>query len=183
MTGFALTAEYLGESRQRPPRVELHFTVHLVNNDDEPGWVLIPDALAPAAQHPGTQVYSLAGWLLGAHKSIQLLHATSDAGWFAVLLPPRAEVSLRGLPLGWWGESPAAVDICAYRVADLVLDGDPIAERLGLPETPLVDQVGDAGLLADPAAIKASINGTPHDPLQLSWAAESTVTARVEIPT
>lgn len=182
MTGLRLTAEYLGSRPQRPPRAELHVNVHLENTEDETRWVLVPDTLATPPHSPDTQVLSLAGWLLGEQCTIHVLHATSDAGWFAVLLPPGATVSVVDLPLSWWGEIPASVELVAHYVTDLRVNGEPITGQLGIPEIPLADRLGDAGAVADPSAVVAALEGTPHDPLPVSWKSFSTTAARLQTP-
>lgn len=180
MTGVRVSADYLGRHRLRPPRVELHFTLHLTGGD-EAAWIVVPDTLAASPRSPATEVYSVSGWLLGEHRTIQLLHATSDSGWFAVHLPARATVSVADLPLAWWGESPSAVDIVAHQVTDLRVNGAPIAGPLGWSAAPLTDRVGEAAALADPAAVATSISGTPHRPVPVSWTEVGVAVAHVDV--
>lgn len=181
MTGLELTVDYLGMRRQRPPRAELIFTVALANRGDGGCWVLIPDTLGVPSRQPGMQVHSIGAWLLGGHATVQLLHATADAGWFGLYLPPGVSIAVTNLPLAWWGEPPAAVDIAVHQVTDLRLGGGSIAERLGLPLSREVDRLGDAAVMSDPSAVKASIVGTPHEPLELSWTDFGSAAVRVAI--
>lgn len=181
MTGLEMTVDYLGMRRQRPPRAELLVTVALANRGDDSLWVLIPDTLAVPTWQPGRQVHSIAAWQLGGHATVQLLHATADAGWFGVYIPQGASIAVTNLPLAWWGEPPAAVDVIAHEVTDLRVGSDPIADRLGIPLSREVEQLGDAAVMSDPSAVKASVAGTPHEPLQMSWNDSGSAAARVEI--
>jgi hypothetical protein len=181
MTGPELTVGYLGMSRQRPPKADLRFTVALANRGDDAIWVLIPDTLAVPAPQPDTQVYSIGAWLLGEHATLPLLRATADAGWFGLYLPQGASIAVTNLPLAWWGESPEAVDIIAHQITDLRIGGEPIADRLGFALAGRVDPTGDAAVMSDPSAISASIAGTPHEPLRLSWTDSGSTAVRVPI--
>jgi hypothetical protein len=181
MTGPGLTVDYLGMSRQRPPRADLRFTVALANRGDDAIWVLVPDTLAVPSRQPDTQVHSIGAWLLGEHATVQLLRATADAGWFGLYLPQGASIAVTNLPLAWWGEPPDAVDIIAHQVTDLRIGGEPIADRLGFGLTGRVDQTGDAAVMSDPTATRASIAGTPHEPLRLSWTDSGSAAVRVAI--
>jgi hypothetical protein len=181
MTGPELTVDYLGMSRQRPPKADLRFTVALANRGDDAIWVLIPDTLAVPAPQPDTLVHSIGAWLLGEHATVPLLRATADAGWFGLYVPQGASIAVTNLPLAWWGEPPEAVDIIAHQVADLRIDGEPIGDRLGFGLTGRVDPTGDAAVMSDPSATRASINGTPHEPLRLSWTDSGSTAVRVAI--
>ena len=44
-----------------------------------------------------------------------VLHATGDAGWYAVLVPPHATVTVAALPFAWWGELPERRRRCRRR--------------------------------------------------------------------
>jgi hypothetical protein len=181
MTGLGLAVDYLGMSRQRPPRAELRFAAALANRGEDAIWVLIPDTLAVPSRQPDTHVHSIGAWLLGEHATVQLLRATAGAGWFGLYLPQGASTAVTNLPLAWWGEFPEAVDVIAHQVTDLRIDGEPIADRLGFALTGRVDPTGDAAVMSDPSSIRASIAGTPHEPLSLSWTDSGSTAVRVAI--
>jgi hypothetical protein len=143
-----LTVRYVDARRQRPPRVELRLDVRVSNDDDAERWALMPDTLAEEPREPGPAVWSIAAWQLGGLRRAFLLHATGDAGWYAVLVPPRATVTVAGLPFAWWGPLPDAVDVPVQLAADLTIDGMRTT---------------------DPAAVLTAVTGTPAEPLQVGW--------------
>jgi hypothetical protein len=164
-----LTVRYVDSRRQRPPRAELRLDVRLRNEDDAPRWALMPDTLAEEPRAPGAEVWSIAAWQLGGLRRVFVLHATGDAGWYAVLVPPNATVTLAGLPFAWWGQLPDAVDVPVELVADLAVDGEPLAARLGAEPASDPGATVDGMRITDPAAVLASVRGTPAEPLRLSW--------------
>ena len=97
--------------RLRPPRAELRLDVRVANDGDEPLWALLPDTLHAEPRAPGGRAWSIAAWRLGELRRAFLLHATGDAGWYAVFVPPHATVTLAALPFAWWGALPDAIDV------------------------------------------------------------------------
>lgn len=183
MSGLEIAAELADVRRQRPPRAELRVTLRLTSSEGQAGWVLVPDTLIEAPRSLSTGVLSLGAWLLGERATLPLLRATADVGWFAVFVPAAGTATVLDLPLAWWGQLPDAVDLPAYLVSDLRVGGVPVAEALSLalPDAAGTDRSGDAGVLADPAAIRASVSGTPHEPLLFSWTAEDSVVTRLDL--
>src|SRR5205085_1447408 len=95
--------------------------------------------------------------------------ATADAGWYAVLLPGAAGVTLAGMPFAWWGEVPEDVTLTAVTVARLLVDGVPLGERLGVEAYSEPGAAVDASSLADRSALIASVTGSPAEPLVVDW--------------
>ncbi len=174
---MALAVRYVDTRRQRPPRAEVRLDVRVSNERDEPVWALLPDTLAAGPRTPGTSVWSIAAWHLGELRRSFLLHATGDAGWYAVLVPPHADVTVAALPFAWWGALPEAVELQAALVTGLAVGGEPVAARLGTEPRADAGAVVDAGQLADPATVSAAIQGTPAEPLAVSWTPAGTARA------
>jgi hypothetical protein len=126
-----LTVRYVDSRRQRPPRVELRLDVRVSNDAGEERWALMPDTLAEEPRAPGAEVWSIAAWQLGGLRRAFVLHATGDAGWYAVLVPPRATITVAGLPFAWWGPIPDAVEVPVELASELAIDGRSLSDRLG----------------------------------------------------
>lgn len=166
---MTLTVRYVDSRRHRPPRAELRLDVRVRNEDGAERWALMPDTLAPEPRAPGAEVWSIAAWQLGGLRRAFVLHATGDAGWYAVLVPPGATVTLAGLPFAWWGQLPDAVDVPVELVGNLTVDGEPLPARLGVEPASDPSATVDGMRVTDPAAVLASIRGTPAEPLRMSW--------------
>lgn len=167
--------------RQRPPRAELRLDVRVANDGDDPLWALLPDTLHAEPRAPGSQAWSIAAWRLGELRRAFLLHATGDAGWYAVFLPPHATVTLGALPFAWWGGLPDAIDVPVELVRDLAVDGEPIAAQLEIEPHGDAGAAVDAGRIADPAAVLAVIRGTPAEPLTVTWTPAGSGRARADL--
>ena len=166
---MSLTVRYVDSRRHRPPRAELRLDVRVSNEDDAERWALMPDTLAREPRAPGAEVWSIAAWQLGGLRRAFVLHATGDAGWYAVLVPPRATITLAGLPFAWWGELPDEVEVPVELVGDLAIDGEPLSDRLGAVPASDPDATVDGMRVTDPAAVLAAIRGTPAEPLRVGW--------------
>jgi hypothetical protein len=176
-----LAIRHVDTRRLRPPRAELRLDVHLGNDADEPAWALLPDTLGPEPRAPGRSVWSIAGWLLGELRRTYVLHATGDAGWYAIRVPARGDVTVAALPFAWWGELPEAVELEAALVTGLTVGGEPVAVGLGGEPPADTGAVVDAGRLADPAAVDAAISGSPAEPLAVTWTDLGGARARAEL--
>ncbi|WP_375426283.1 hypothetical protein [uncultured Friedmanniella sp.] len=183
MSELSMAAALVAVHRRRPPRVELAVTLELANDGPGPRWLLLPDTLATPPREPADQVVTLAGWLLGEYRTIPLLRATADHGWYAVLVPPRSGLTVVGLPLGWWGALPNAVTVTALSVTDLLVGGAPVLAALGLPGPTTADRAGNAEVLTDPGAVVGAVAGAPAEPLGVSWGRAQPLTARLALGT
>jgi hypothetical protein len=177
----SLTVRYVDSRRHRPPRAELRLDVRVRNDDDAPRWALMPDTLAPEPRALGAEVWSIAAWQLGGLRRAFVLHATGDAGWYAVLVPAHATVTLAGLPFAWWGELPDAVDVPVELVVDLAVDGEPIAARIGAEPASDPGATVDGMRVTDPAAVLAAVRGTPAEPLNVTWTAAGRTVTRAPL--
>jgi hypothetical protein len=177
----SVTVRYVDSRRQRPPRVELRIDVRVRNDDDYERWALMPDTLAEEPRAPGPEAWSIAAWQLGGLRRAFVLHATGDAGWYAVLVPARASVTIAGLPFAWWGEIPHAVDVPVELVSDLQIDGEPLSARLGAEPASDPGATVDGMRITDPASVLAAVRGSPAEPLRVAWTPGGRAVSRAPI--
>ena len=161
-----LDVAYVGAQRHRPPRAELRLDVTLRNEAEQARWAILPATLGSAPSH---RVWSLDAFRLGELRRVFVVQATADAGWYAVLLPGAAQISLAGMPFAWWGEVPDDVTLTAETVTGIQVDGTPLADRLGVEAYSEPGAEIDAAPLADRSALVASVTGSPSEPLQVEW--------------
>jgi hypothetical protein len=169
-----LDVAYVGARRQRPPRAELRLDVTLSNEAEEARWAVLPSTLGAAPVH---RVWSLDAFRLGELRRVCVVQATADAGWYAVLLPGAARITLAGMPFAWWGEVPDDVTLTAVTVGSLLVDGVPLGERLGIEAYSEPGAAVDASPLAGRSALIATVAGSPAEPLQVDWAVAESLQA------
>ena len=172
-----LSIQIVGMQRRRPPKAELALDVELTNDGSEPYWALFPETLAPGARATAGAAWSISAWQLGRPGAQAfVLRASGDAGWYGVLLAASSQVTLKGMPLGWWGEVPQQVELAVDLAQGLTVDGSPLEGRLGLGALH-ADRaaVVDARAIANPAAISGVISGSPAAPLTVDWTAAGEV--------
>ena len=178
---MTLTVRYVDSRRYRPPRAELRLDVRVSNEDDAERWALMPDTLAEQPREPGSEVWSIAAWQLGGLRRAFVLHATCDAGWYAVLVPPHATVSIAGLPFTWWGPLPDAVEVPVELAYDLAIDGAPLSDRLGAVPASDPGATVDGMRTTDPDAVLAAVQGSPMEPLHVSWTTAGSAVTRARL--
>ena len=90
---------------RKPPLVELYFDVVLRNDRAEPRWFLVPSNLGP-----GTSALLTKGGVDGVEVfgprgkgRVVIGHFLGTGGFYALLLPARAEVRLQMFPISYWG--------------------------------------------------------------------------------
>jgi hypothetical protein len=161
-----LAVAFVGAQRMRPPRAELRLDVTLRNEDEHARWAVLPATLGA---EPSRRVWSLDAFRLGELRHVFVVRATADAGWYAVLLPGAAQISLAAMPFGWWGDVPDDVTLTAETVRAIQVDGIALAQRLGVDAYSEPGAEVDASPLADRSALVASASGSPAEPMQVDW--------------
>ncbi|AFZ22993.1 hypothetical protein Cylst_0668 [Cylindrospermum stagnale PCC 7417] len=117
--------KFISQRSQRPPLVSLFFDITLRNDQSEPRWFILPSKLnlPPGKGVDGVEVFHLGG------KGRVIIGRFQGTGGFQILLlPPKAEVTLRGLPISFWGIPPKdslSVDVI---IADRLTIGNEPAE-------------------------------------------------------
>jgi hypothetical protein len=126
---IVLRYDTLGSSR--PSGLWLLFDVTLKNSADRTRWFVLPshvDAGDNDAEPRPFSVLSVDVWRFNARASIPWLHFIGSEGFQAFLLPPRATVHVRHLPIVWYGDPPRGTT--AFRCAaadDITIEGESAA--------------------------------------------------------
>jgi len=119
---------YTGTWYGKPTLTRLSFDVTVRNPSAAARWVVLPkradEPIKGAAR--GVTVYELAG---GAF----LWRFEGLGGFWAVRLPAKAELRLRGLTLdAWWERAPATARLEVATASDVLIAGEPAAKWVGL---------------------------------------------------
>lgn len=134
-TPITLRYDTLGSGH--PSGLWLLFDVDLKNDAAEPRWFVLPKhvrADEPAA--PAFSVFAVEVWRLNARTSIPIVHFVGSEGFQALLLPARAALQIRRLPIVWFGpvpDEPAAIR-CAI-ADDILIEGESAARWLDVDVT------------------------------------------------
>jgi hypothetical protein len=122
---------------RKPPLVELYFDVALRNDHVEPRWFLVHSNLGP-----GTSALLTKGGVDGVEVfgprgkgRVVIGHFLGTGGFYALLLPARAEVRLRMFPISYWGDLPDHVQVEVVVAKRLTIGGEPAAAWFGLNPT------------------------------------------------
>jgi hypothetical protein len=125
---------------RKPPLVELFFDLVLRNDRAEPRWFLLPSNLGP-----GTSALLTKGGIDGVEVfgprgkgRVVLGHFLGTGGFYALLLPARAEVHLRMFPISYWGDLPDQLQVEVVTAKRLTIGGEPATAWFGLNPTSTV---------------------------------------------
>lgn len=119
---------------RKPPLVELDFDVVLRNDRAEPRWFLLPSNLG-SENSPllakggvdGVEVFAPRG-----SGRVIIGHFLGTGGFYALLLPARAEVHLRMFPISYWGDLPDQLPVEVVTAKRLTIGGEPASAWFGL---------------------------------------------------
>ena len=116
-----------------------------------PGWALLPAALGVAwSDQPRVdtvELYTLAS-ARGVGDGVVVISLRGADRGYAVQLPVGADLRLTGLPVAFWGETPAAVSLQLAACDEVRAGGQPLAELCARPLTSAGHAVVDASSLA-----------------------------------
>jgi|GEM_PF-1971673 len=119
---------------RKPPLAELYFDVVLRNGYAGPRWFLLPSnlgsgtsALLTKGGVDGVEVFAPHG-----RGRVAIGHFLGTGGFYALLLPARAEVRLRMFPISYWGEVPNQLEVEIVTARHLTIGSEPAAAWLGL---------------------------------------------------
>lgn len=119
---------------RKPPLVELYFDVVLRNDRAEQSWFLLPSNLGPGTSAlltkggvDGVEVFAPPG-----KGRVVIGHFLGTGGFYALLLPARAEVRLRMFPISYWGDLPDRLQVEVVIATRLTLGGESAAAWFGL---------------------------------------------------
>jgi hypothetical protein len=122
---------------RKPPLVELYFDVMLRNDRAESRWFLVPSNLGPGTSAllskggiDGVEVFAPRG-----SGRVIVGHFLGTGGFYALLLPARAEVHLRMFPISYWGDLPDQLQVEVVTAKRLMIGGEPATAWFGLNPT------------------------------------------------
>jgi len=121
---------------RKPPLAELYFDITLHNYQTGPRWVLLPSNL------PGTSALLTKGGVdtvevfepRGRGRVI-VGHFLGTGGFYALLLPARAEVRLQMFPISYWGNPPDQLQLEVLTAKGLTIGGETAEAWFGLDPT------------------------------------------------
>lgn len=166
---FTATFVSRGVARLRPPRADLLFDVELRGG---PGWALVPAALGVAwSDRPRVDTVELyvlaAAGARGVGDGVVVISLRGADRGYALRLPVGAELRLTGLPVAFWGETPAAVSLALAACNEVRADGQPVAELCARSLTSVGRAVVDASPLARQTEVVESY-GSSEAPVALA---------------
>ena len=122
---------------RKPPLVELYFDIVLRNDHAGSRWFLVPSHLGP-----GTSALLTKGGVDGVEVfgprgkgHVVIGHFLGTGGFYALLLPARAEVHLRMFPISYWGDLPDQLQVEVVTAERLMIGGEPATAWFGLNPT------------------------------------------------
>ena len=122
---------------RKRPLVELYFDVVLRNDRAEPRWFLVPSNLGPGNPSLATKggVDGVEVFRPRGRGRVVVGHFLGTGGFYALLLPARAEVRLRMFPISYWGDLPDQLLVEVATAKRLTIGGEPTAAWFGLNPT------------------------------------------------
>lgn len=116
---------------QRPPLVRLSFDVDLHNPGGRAVWFVLPTFVKPGASEP-REVYAAQAFACREEGRVVVTVFLGSGGCQAVLVPPRGQVLLRGLPVDLHDSKGSdQVTLTGLTAAELRVEGQPVAEWIG----------------------------------------------------
>jgi hypothetical protein len=113
---------------RRPPLSTLVFDVSLRNPGDRARWFLLPDSVAKGKGPIATGAFGVNVLSFPGTGNVVVANFEAVAGFYALQLPPGAEVELRGLQLRLAGAVPADPLLLEFITADgFTIGGQPPA--------------------------------------------------------
>jgi hypothetical protein len=122
---------------RKPPLAELYFDITLHNDQAGPRWVLLPSNLGPGTSGLLTKggVDTVEVFAPRGSGRVIVGHFLGTGGFYALLLPARAEVRLQMFPISYWGDPPDQLQVEVVTAQGLTIGGEPAAAWFGLNPT------------------------------------------------
>jgi hypothetical protein len=98
---------FVSRKRERPPLSTLTFDVSLRNPGDRARWFLFPASTAKGQRPIATSTYAVTVWAFVGTGNVVVADFSGAASFYALQLPPAAEVELRSVKVRLTGELPA----------------------------------------------------------------------------
>jgi hypothetical protein len=119
---------------RKPPLVELYFDLVLRNDRSEPRWFLLPSNLGPEPASigakggvDGVEVFASRG--IGRVIVGQFL---GTGGFYALVLPARANIRLRSFSIKYWGDLPEHLQVEVVVAKRLTIGGERAESWFGV---------------------------------------------------
>ena len=129
-----VTMRFVNLKFGKPPLTELYFDVVLRNNRAGPRWFLLPRNLSPdntpLATKGGVDVLEV--FAPKGKGRVIIGEFLGTGGFQALLLPPGAEVRLRGLKISFWGDLPDSLQVEIVVAKSLLIGGERASNWFGL---------------------------------------------------
>lgn len=133
-----------GHRPAHPPFAALLLDVRLRNPAAAARWFLLPDLYDPATRRIGGGIYAGECYTLAGSGRAVVCRLLGVGGAQAFLLPPGAELLVRGLPVKYVATAePQALDLAT--AAELRIGDESVAAWLGLDPTCAAGAEVDAG--------------------------------------
>jgi hypothetical protein len=122
--------KFLEKQDGHPPQVMLLFDISLYNRHPEPRWFLLPDNIFSSSGGVknggvnGIEVFALSG-----KGHVVIGHFQGTGGFQALLLPARAQVTIRRFPITVWEKLPTGALPIEVVVANELAVGDEAAPK------------------------------------------------------
>jgi hypothetical protein len=132
-TESAVQVTFVDSRRQRPPHIDLLFDVSLRNDRTEARWFLLPDKLIDADDRSDeSSIMGAEARVAPGTGRVVILRLIGNGRRQALLLPARAEVVLRRLPVALYAEQiPSRLQLEVVTATELLVDGEPAERWLG----------------------------------------------------
>lgn len=132
MSEAAVEALALGIERERPPFATLRLDLRLRNHGPEARWFLLPAKLGEPPLPAPAGVFGVDPLAVEGRGRAVVAAFRGPRGFQALLLPPHADVRLRGFPLRVVGGAPDEPFELEFALASsLLVDGVPPADWVG----------------------------------------------------
>lgn len=117
---------FVSRRREHPPISKIRFDASLRNPGDRPRWFLLPADAGAGTGAMATFAFGVTVWTLPGTGNVSVARFTAADSFYAIQLPPDAEVELRSLELLMAGEPPSNPMALEVIVADsFTVGGEP----------------------------------------------------------
>jgi len=122
----------VGVHYERPPLARLTLDMKLHNGRPEPRWFILPDRIAIPSLPIKTGVDAVEVSVLGGSGQVFVARFSGTGRFQAILLPGKAEVTLREFPITFRGEMPKRVlPVEVSTASRLQINGEPAEAWVG----------------------------------------------------
>ncbi|MDX6498013.1 MAG: hypothetical protein QOG23_1273 [Blastocatellia bacterium] len=146
---------------RKPPLAELYFDITLHNYQSRPLWFLLPSNLGSGISALLTKggVDTVEVFAPRGSGRVIVGHFLGTGGFYALLLPARAEVRMQVFPISYWGDPPDQLQVGVVTAQGLRIGGEPAASWFELNPTSSA-----RAAIAESVLSPARMIGSRHSP-------------------